>query len=264
MNNDYVLEKFKSILQDCSNLNTITIGENVKTIPDKTFNECSNLSSVSIGNNVESIGDSSFSDCVKLTEVTIPNKVDTIKSYAFSNCKELKKVVVEGNLKHVGERAFWDCSSLNNFTYNGTEDPGGKNVFNTKLKVSVPKNYKDDKFCELEIDKKLTAKEWFKKNSAYIGTTFGILGATATILGFALAFPGKWNKFVGNYGCGCLKRCHIPTTTADEEQSVSEIDSNVLDELYQTIKLMQEINQGIADINAGRVMSLEDAKKKLL
>lgn len=42
------------------------------------------------------------------------------------------------------------------------------------------------------------------------------------------------------------------------------IDSNVLDELYQTIKLMQEINQGIADVNVGRTMSLENAKKKLL
>jgi hypothetical protein len=27
---------------------------------------------------------------------------------------------------------------------------------------------------------------------------------------------------------------------------------------------MQEINQGIADVNTGRLMSLEDAKKKLL
>ena len=32
----------------------------------------------------------------------------------------------------------------------------------------------------------------------------------------------------------------------------------------QTIKLMQEINQGIADVNSGRAVSLEDAKKKLL
>ena len=29
------------------------------------------------------------------------------------------------------------------------------------------------------------------------------------------------------------------------------------------IKLMQEINQGIADVNSGRVMSLEDAKNRL-
>ena len=47
-------------------------------------------------------------------------------------------------------------------------------------------------------------------------------------------------------------------------EDIAIIDSNVLDELYQTIKLMQEINQGITDVNSERVMSLEDAKNKLL
>ena len=41
-------------------------------------------------------------------------------------------------------------------------------------------------------------------------------------------------------------------------------DAHVLDELDLTGKFMQEVNQGIADGNSGRVMSLEDAKKKLL
>ena len=52
--------------------------------------------------------------------------------------------------------------------------------------------------------------------------------------------------------------------TVNGREDTAIIDSNVLDELYQTIKLMQEINQGIADVNSERVMSLEDAKKKLL
>ncbi len=52
--------------------------------------------------------------------------------------------------------------------------------------------------------------------------------------------------------------------TVNGREDTAIIDSAVLDELYQTIKLMQEINKGIADVNAGRIMSLEDAKKKLL
>lgn len=52
--------------------------------------------------------------------------------------------------------------------------------------------------------------------------------------------------------------------TVNGREDTAIIDSHVLDELYKTIKLMQEINQGIADVNSGRVMSLEDAKKKLL
>ena len=40
--------------------------------------------------------------------------------------------------------------------------------------------------------------------------------------------------------------------------------SRYLDKMRMVIKLMQEINQGIADVNSGRVMSLEDAKNRLL
>jgi hypothetical protein len=42
------------------------------------------------------------------------------------------------------------------------------------------------------------------------------------------------------------------------------IDPNVLDELYKTIALAQGINLGISDINSGKIMFIEDAKKKLL
>ena len=52
--------------------------------------------------------------------------------------------------------------------------------------------------------------------------------------------------------------------TVNGREDTVIIDSNVLDELSQTIRLLQEINQGISDVTAGRVMSIEDAKKKLL
>ena len=52
--------------------------------------------------------------------------------------------------------------------------------------------------------------------------------------------------------------------TVNGREDTAIISSSVLDELYQTIRLMQEINKGIADVSAGRLMSLEDAKKKLL
>ena len=52
--------------------------------------------------------------------------------------------------------------------------------------------------------------------------------------------------------------------TVNGREDTAIVDSKIIDELYRTVKLMQEINQGIADVNAGRIMSLEDAKKKLL
>ena len=52
--------------------------------------------------------------------------------------------------------------------------------------------------------------------------------------------------------------------TVNGKEDTVIIASNVLDELYQTINLLQKINEGITDVNAGRTMSLETAKKKLL
>ena len=52
--------------------------------------------------------------------------------------------------------------------------------------------------------------------------------------------------------------------TVNGKEDTAIISSAVLDELYQTIALMQKINEGISDVNADRTMSLEEAKKKLL
>lgn len=45
--------------------------------------------------------------------------------------------------------------------------------------------------------------------------------------------------------------------TANEKEDTAIIASNVFN-------LMQKINEGIADVNAGKIMSLEEAKNKLL
>ena len=52
------------------------------------------------------------------------------------------------------------------------------------------------------------------------------------------------------------------TVNGREDTAIVSVD--LIDELYQTIKLMQEINQGLADVRDGKTISLEDAKAKLL
>ena len=52
--------------------------------------------------------------------------------------------------------------------------------------------------------------------------------------------------------------------TVNGKEDTAIISSDVLDELYQTIASMQKINEGLADINSGRTISLETAKNKLL
>ena len=52
------------------------------------------------------------------------------------------------------------------------------------------------------------------------------------------------------------------TVNGREDTAIVSVD--LIDELYQTIRLMQEINQGLADVRDGKTISLEDAKAKLL
>ena len=58
------------------------------------FSECSELTSVSIPNNVKSIGNRAFSWCTSLSKVIIGSGVSFIGYEAFWNCNSLKKVII--------------------------------------------------------------------------------------------------------------------------------------------------------------------------
>ena len=77
------------VFQDCSNLTSIIIGENVKSIPRNAFYECRALTSVTIPNSVTSIGDYAFCACLRLTSVTIPGSVTSIGESAFRFCNNM-------------------------------------------------------------------------------------------------------------------------------------------------------------------------------
>ena len=52
--------------------------------------------------------------------------------------------------------------------------------------------------------------------------------------------------------------------TVNGKEDTALVSASLMDELYQTIELMQEINRGLSDVVAGRTMTFEEAKAKLL
>ncbi|MDE6368221.1 MAG: leucine-rich repeat domain-containing protein, partial [Muribaculaceae bacterium] len=72
-------------------LKSVTIGNQVKSIPERAFIFCGNLNSVVIGNSVETIGSYAFGYCSGLTSVVIPNSVTSIDTDAFYGCSGLIK-----------------------------------------------------------------------------------------------------------------------------------------------------------------------------
>ena len=94
------------IFSGCSKLSTITIGENVKTIPAYAFKGCSELTSITIPDSVTSIGSFAFYDCSSLTSITIPDGVTSIGDRVFRDCDSLTSITIPDGVTSIGESAF--------------------------------------------------------------------------------------------------------------------------------------------------------------
>ena len=108
----YDVSPFKNLTQ----LTSLTIGNNVKSIGDYAFSGCIRLASVSIGNGVTSISDGAFRDCRGLTSVTIPNSVTSIGDGAFVGCSGLTSVSTGNSVTSIGDYAFSACRNLASVT----------------------------------------------------------------------------------------------------------------------------------------------------
>ena len=102
--------------QNCTNLASVTIGDNVTSIGDYAFSGCSSLTNIVIPNNVTTIGGNSFQNCTNLTSVTIGNGVTSIYGNSFQNCTNLANVTIGDNVTSIEKYTFSGCSSLTSVT----------------------------------------------------------------------------------------------------------------------------------------------------
>ncbi len=105
--------------QGLTNLTSLTIGENVRVLPDRVFYNCSNVTGhLVIPDSVSYIGKSAFSGCSSLTgTLFIPNTVKTIEDYAF-RWTSFDSLVIGENVSLVDTGAFYGCSHIKYVSYN--------------------------------------------------------------------------------------------------------------------------------------------------
>jgi len=150
-----------------SGIASITIGDNVKRIPDYFACELESLTTVSIGKSVTSIGAAAFEECLGLTSVhitdlaawctisyfswtsnplyyarrlflngeeikdlVIPSSVTSISSFAFLSCSHLTTVTIPNTVTSIGDYAFEDCPSLVKATIGNAVTSMGTKIFN--------------------------------------------------------------------------------------------------------------------------------------
>ena len=97
----------------CRYLETVTLSENITSIPNGCFGDCWNLKNINSEDGVEipgkvtSIGNNAFRNCqYQLAKVTIPDGVTYIGDYAFYSCHQLTSISVPSSVEFVGSTAF--------------------------------------------------------------------------------------------------------------------------------------------------------------
>lgn len=109
----------------------------VTAIGNSAFRNCTDLNSVTIGNAVQSIGTCAFYDATGLTQVTMGDNVTTIGSYAFNNCAKLTSVTLPSTLKMIDRGAFQCCDQLTKVVTSSPELVIGSFAFNLCYNLSM-------------------------------------------------------------------------------------------------------------------------------
>lgn len=101
---------------NCSNLTSVSIGNNVTKIGSNAFYKCGSLEKITIPNSVTVIENSAFQDCESLTNMCLPNNITNISNFLFSGCSNLETITLPNDLISIDNYAFKDCISLTNIT----------------------------------------------------------------------------------------------------------------------------------------------------
>ena len=108
----------------CTNLKTITLSKNLKTVGPIAFANCSKLSNIRLPDTITIIGSGAFERCVMLKEIEIPYNVKEITTDVFSGCVNLQNITIPANVKKICGvgygSAFASCYNLHFLCYNNT------------------------------------------------------------------------------------------------------------------------------------------------
>ena len=104
----------------CSNIHSVTIPQNVKSVGYRAFHNCDGLESLTFHG--ESIGNFAFDGCTSLKTLSLGENIQTIGGWAFQRCSSLKNVTIPESVTVIQDHAFSDCESLSSVLFAGDEE----------------------------------------------------------------------------------------------------------------------------------------------
>ncbi len=140
------------------NFTTVKFATNCKITELKGFGNMSNLSSINIPNNVKTIGSYALRNNPNLTTITIPANVTSIEYCAFADCTGLTTITIPTNVSKIDDNAFSGCDFTTvKFASDCkiTEFSGFANMSNLSS-INIPNNVKKIKSYALRNNPNLT------------------------------------------------------------------------------------------------------------
>ena len=194
--------------QERQSVETIIIGDSVKTISQSAFSDWSSLKSITIGKNVTSIGNSAIYNCQNLETITfLGSSVEEAGNYAFSNNPKLKSITLPEGLKTLGTNVFYNCQAIEEINLPESLETIGNEAF-----------YACSALTSIDL----------KNITAISDRMFYESGITSLIIPDSVTYIGS-QVF---YGCADLVELVIPATlTADD------VHTNAFEYFYSIKKL---------------------------
>lgn len=95
-----------------SSLVSISIPNNVTSLPNLLFKNCASLMSVKLTDSIEEFGTNCFEGCTKLSYIKMPNDLKVIGDWCFNGCSTLDNIDFSNEITTLGTRAFYGCASI--------------------------------------------------------------------------------------------------------------------------------------------------------
>jgi len=115
-----------SAFKNKSNLISVVVPEQVKSLARYSFYENEQLESITLPDGLTTIGGSSFGHCHHLKNINLPAGLICINGGTFSYCTNLKNIVLPDSIQSIGTTAFFgsgitDIAVPNNVTSIGNQ-----------------------------------------------------------------------------------------------------------------------------------------------
>ena len=133
-----------------TNLEEVTIPENVTKIGTHVFQECQKLKKVDIQANIRLLELSLFEDATALTSVTLPETLISIRSSAFEGCTALKTIVMPASVLTIDVGTFEDTTQVDISKTQLTKLENGSYDTIEQIQIEAKKQY-DKAFAMLEL-----------------------------------------------------------------------------------------------------------------